>query len=100
MAKTTATTPVAKEAAATPAAPSMMKAPVPTGKKHHEAAPGMCAGMGCKHKSERMTFCGEHFEQFKFGLVNKFGELVPDYEKKWEHYQAYKARMAGFRKAA
>lgn len=90
-----------KEGSAPEAATHAPSAPkVPSGKKHHEPAAGMCTGLACKSKSARFAFCEEHFEQFKFGLINKFGEQVPDYEKKWEHYQSYKAKMAGFRKAA
>ena len=62
--------------------------------KRPEVAPGVCAGQGCKHKSDRFSFCVEHYEQFKFGLINKFGDYVPDYEKKWEHYTAYKAKLS------
>jgi hypothetical protein len=60
------------------------------------AAPleGMCHGEGCKAKAQRYEFCAEHYEQFKFGLINKLGRHVPDYEKKWEHYQAYKAKLS------
>jgi len=66
-----------------------------TGKKGRpELVAGMCSGSGCKAKSHRFSFCDEHYEQFKFGLINKFGDFVPDYEKKWEHYQAYKAKLS------
>lgn len=61
--------------------------------------PGYCAAAGCKASDKRFTFCEEHYEQFKFGLIKKSGEPVSDYEKKIEHYQAYKARQ-GARKAA
>lgn len=46
-----------------------------------------CLSVGCKSTPHKMEFCDEHFKQFKFGLVNKKGEQVPDYEKKLEHYE-------------
>jgi len=52
-----------------------------------------CAFPGCKTKVKRFGFCAEHYEQFKFGLIKKTGEPVPDYEKKFEHYQAYLKKL-------
>ena len=72
-------------------------APIPQAKPvkgQHAPVEGMCAGQGCKAKAHRFSFCDEHYDQFKFGLINKHGVLVPDYEKKWEHYHAYKARAS------
>ncbi len=71
------------------------------GKGAPEAAPGMCkaTSVGCKAKATRFDFCEEHYDQFKFGLIKKTGEMVPDHEKKIEHYMAYKKRM-GAQKAA
>lgn len=58
-----------------------------------EASGGsFCCGSGCKSDAKRFSFCDEHFEQFKFGLIKKSGEPVSDYEKKFEHYQAYRGR--------
>ena len=48
-----------------------------------------CHALGCKDKDVRFNFCDEHFRQYKFGLVNKAGEKVLDYEKKFEHYQRW-----------
>lgn len=48
-----------------------------------------CLAVGCKEKDKRHSFCDEHFSQFKFGLISKFGEKVLDYERKFEHYQNY-----------
>lgn len=59
------------------------KAPETTAKVH-------CTSEGCKSEGTRFAFCPEHFEQFKFGLINKHGKKVPDYEKKFDHYAAYK----------
>ena len=49
-----------------------------------------CASQGCKSSAHRFSFCDEHYEHFKFGLIKKTGEQVSDYEKKFGHYQAYK----------
>lgn len=85
----------AAPAAAKPAAPKQ-----PMGKQAPEVAAGMCRGQGCKGKSDRFDFCAEHYEQFKFGLINKLGRQVPDFEKKWDHYEAYKAKQIGLKKVA
>jgi len=53
-----------------------------------------CGAEGCKQSDHRFGFCAEHYEQFKFGLIKKDGKNVSDYEKKFEHYQAFKARVA------
>jgi hypothetical protein len=58
-----------------------------------------CIGEGCKTKVSLFGFCAEHYDQFKFGLINKKGKPVPDYEKKFDHYQAYKQSL-GVRKVA
>jgi hypothetical protein len=54
----------------------------------------MCGAEGCKTTDWRFGFCAEHYEQFKFGLIKKDGKSVSDYEKKFEHYQAFKRRVA------
>ncbi|MGE4231832.1 MAG: hypothetical protein AB7F43_00745 [Bacteriovoracia bacterium] len=48
-----------------------------------------CKEVTCKSGDKRAGFCDEHFRQFKFGLITKDGEPVPDYERKFEHYQAW-----------
>ena len=55
--------------------------------------PDGCQAVECKAKSQRLGFCPEHFEQFKFGLIKKTGEPVPDYERKFEHYQKYRLKL-------
>lgn len=55
--------------------------------------PDACLNKGCKITVARFQFCPEHYEQFKFGLINKKGDNVPDYEKKWDHYQNFKSRQ-------
>ena len=52
---------------------------------------GMCHASNCKSHSQRFDFCDEHFDHFKFGLIKKNGQQVPDYEKKIEHYNAWKS---------
>lgn len=54
-----------------------------------------CSATGCKTKPHKFDFCSEHFNQFKFGLITKSGKPVPDYEKKFDHYQLHKKRVAG-----
>lgn len=48
-----------------------------------------CQAVGCKSEPKRHEFCDEHFRQFKFGLINKKGENVSDYDKKYDHYQKW-----------
>lgn len=62
--------------------------------------PTGCAATSCKAKEKRFSFCDEHYEQFKFGLIKKDGKPVSDYEKKFDHYQAYKQKAASVRKVA
>jgi hypothetical protein len=54
-----------------------------------------CLVTECKTPDSRFEFCAEHFEQFKFGLITKVGKKVSDYDKKIDHYVAYKARLSG-----
>lgn len=54
-----------------------------------------CLADGCKSGPSRFEFCSEHYNQFKFGLINKLGKPVPDYEKKYDHYMAYQKRLGG-----
>jgi hypothetical protein len=60
--------------------------------KAHHVAPGGCLSYGCKASAKRFNFCDEHYEHFKFGLIKKTGEPVPDYEKKFGHYKAWVAK--------
>ena len=50
-----------------------------------------CIAQGCSKKAELMTFCKEHYEWFKFGLITKKGERPSDFDKK---YMAFKKRKA------
>ncbi len=67
--------------------------------KEAAASMGHCTAKACKSSEARFGFCDEHFEQFKFGLIKKSGEFVPDYDKKFEHYQAYKTRRSAHKVA-
>jgi hypothetical protein len=60
---------------------------------------GRCVATGCKKDSKQFEFCSEHYDHFKFGLIKKTGQQVPDYEKKFEHYQAHLKRR-GVQKVA
>jgi hypothetical protein len=70
------------------------KPEAPAGKaaKGHNPLPGGCNSWGCKSSATRFSFCDEHYDHFKFGLIKKTGEPVPDYEKKFEHYRAHRAK--------
>lgn len=61
-------------------------------KKVKEAGSGQCVAQSCKGSEQRFSFCNEHFDQFKFGLIKKDGFPVPDFEKKFEHYVSFKKR--------
>jgi hypothetical protein len=67
--------------------------------KNAMAGLGGCVASGCKTTATRFNFCNEHYDQFKFGLIKKTGDPVPDFEKKFEHYMAYKAKQKGKRVA-
>lgn len=67
--------------------------------KGHNPGPDGCHCWGCKSQSKRFNFCDEHYEHFKFGLIKKTGEPVPDYEKKFGHYQAMKAKQGAHKVA-
>lgn len=71
----------------------------PTKAKGHTPMPGGCFSWGCKAQATRFNFCSEHYDHFKFGLIKKTGEPVPDYEKKIEHYMAHKAKRSAPRAA-
>ena len=67
--------------------------------KGHNPGPDGCHCWGCKAQSKRFNFCAEHYEHFKFGLIKKTGEPVPDYEKKFGHYQAMKSKQGAHKVA-
>jgi hypothetical protein len=61
--------------------------------KGHTPLPDGCHSWGCKTQAKRFNFCDEHYDHFKFGLIKKSGQPVPDYEKKFGHYMAYMAKQ-------
>lgn len=48
--------------------------------------PTNCCVDKCGKKVARMTFCGEHYEWFKEGLINRKGERPTDFDKKYQSY--------------
>lgn len=52
----------------------------------------ICRFNKCRGAVTKYGFCNEHFDQFKFGLLNKHGEPVPDFEKKFDHFLRQKAK--------
>ena len=53
-----------------------------------------CLADDCKAKPSRANFCSEHFDWFKLGLISKDGHRVPDFDKKFYHYEAGKKKVA------
>ena len=52
-----------------------------------------CKCSGCKKPQSQFTFCPEHYEWFKFGLISKEGKKVSDFDKKQGHYASYVAKQ-------
>jgi hypothetical protein len=69
------------------------KAPtmVAPSKNNVMALPGMCMAEGCKSRSVKASFCTEHFDWFKEGLITKEGRRPSDFDKK--HFD-YTRRLA------
>ena len=61
-------------------------------KKPETSAAIHCKVKGCKHNPSKFEFCSEHFDQFKFGLINKQGEPCQDFDKKLDQYEHVKAK--------
>lgn len=54
-----------------------------------------CCAEGCTKKTDILTFCQEHYDWFKFGLITKTGKRPSDFDKKYTAYQAHnKKRVA------
>ncbi|MCM2280662.1 MAG: hypothetical protein NDI61_02310 [Bdellovibrionaceae bacterium] len=53
-----------------------------------------CTTQGCNKKTDLLTFCNEHYEWFKFGLINKKGERPTDFDKKFIAFQKHKKQAA------
>ena len=64
------------------------------GKQEKVDSPVHCKVKACKHNPGKFGFCGEHFDQFKFGLITKGGEPCLDFDKKLEQYEDWKKKSA------
>jgi len=53
-----------------------------------------CKYSKCRDSVTKYGFCVGHFDQFKFGLLTKHGEHVPDFDKKIDHYMKQKGKTA------
>ncbi len=58
-----------------------------------------CKCNGCKKPESKFTFCDEHYEWFKFGLITKTGTRVSDFDKKQGHYMAHVERQKTYKVA-
>ena len=58
------------------------------------ALPQRCPVDGCGKKPERSAFCAEHFEWFKFGLINRKGEKPKDFDKKYHSFMQKQKKAA------
>lgn len=52
--------------------------------------PTACKSQGCKKKSDKMDFCNEHYDWFKFGLITREGVKPIDFDKKYQSYMKHK----------
>lgn len=55
------------------------------------AMPSRCSAEGCKTPTDKLNFCSEHYEWFKWGLITKDGKKPTDFDKKYQAYVKYKA---------
>lgn len=53
-----------------------------------------CCYEDCKSKPQRASFCNEHFDWFKAGLITKEGMRASDFDKKHYHYEMSKKKAA------
>ena len=58
-----------------------------------------CKCDNCKKPQDRFTFCNQHYEWFKFGLITKEGKKVADFEKKVDHYAAFLEKQKTYKTA-
>lgn len=58
------------------------------------AMPTSCCAEKCVKKVERMNFCGEHYDWFKAGLINKKGQKPSDFDKKYQSYMTKTKKAA------
>lgn len=50
-----------------------------------------CASESCNRRTERDSFCLEHFDWFKAGLITKKGIKAKDFDKKYRQFLMKKA---------
>jgi hypothetical protein len=50
-----------------------------------------CSAEGCGKKTDRLTFCTEHYDWFKWGLLTKEGQRPSDFDKKYQSYMKKRA---------
>jgi hypothetical protein len=50
-----------------------------------------CTAEGCSKKADKMNFCAEHFDWFKYGLLTKEGKHPSDFDKKHSSYMKKRA---------
>ncbi len=53
--------------------------------------PSRCTAPDCTKKADRLNFCPEHYDWFKFGLLTKEGQKPSDFDKKFMAWQKRKA---------
>ena len=58
-----------------------------------------CKCEGCQKPEARFTFCSEHYEWFKFGLITKMGKKVGDFDKKFGHFQSFEEKQKFYKVA-
>jgi hypothetical protein len=59
-----------------------------------------CKSESCKKAQVRFTFCEEHYDWFKFGLITKVGKKVSDFDKKYEHFLSHQTVHTPHKKTA
>ena len=64
--------------------------PQPAPSNNVVSLPHRCAVKECKKPPTLNSFCGEHYEWFKFGLITKLGEKPIDFDKKHQAFMRHK----------
>ncbi len=52
--------------------------------------PSACPVEACGKKPKRSSFCAEHFEWFKEGLISRKGQKPKDFDKKFQAFMTKK----------
>lgn len=53
-----------------------------------------CLEEECKDKPKKLSFCMEHYHQFKFGVIGKDGHRPKDYDKKLMAFNSFQEKKA------